>query len=61
MPRVVQLITYIVPARYLIALLRGIYLKGVGLEVLGVEAALLVLFGVTVVAFASSRFRKKLD
>jgi ABC-2 type transport system permease protein len=61
MPKVIQLVTWIVPARYFIALLRGIYLKGIGLEILGVEALLLVLFGVAVVAIASSRFRKKLD
>jgi ABC-2 type transport system permease protein len=37
MPRVVQWATYLVPARYLVALLKGIYLKGVGLDVLAPE------------------------
>ena len=34
MPRPIQWITYLVPARYFVALLKGIYLKGVGLEIL---------------------------
>ena len=34
MPRPIQWITYLVPARYFIGLLKGIYLKGVGLEIL---------------------------
>ena len=43
-PTAIQVITYLVPARYFIALLKGIYLKGVGLEILAVDAALLVVF-----------------
>jgi ABC-2 type transport system permease protein len=60
MPRIIQLFTYLVPARYFVILLRSIYLKGVGLHILGVQAAALVAFcGVTVVV-ALLRFRKKL-
>ena len=61
MPRVVQYVTYIVPARYFITLLRGVYLKGVGLEVLGLQAGLLTAYAIAVVTIASLRFRKKLD
>jgi ABC-2 type transport system permease protein len=61
MPRVVQYVTYIVPARYFIALLRGVYLKGVGLEVLGLQMGLLTVFAIVVVTIASLRFRKSLD
>ncbi len=60
MPAPVQAITYLVPARYFVALLKGIYLKGIGLDILGLEALLLVGFSVSVVAAARLRFRKRL-
>jgi len=60
MPRPIQVATHVVPARYFVSLLRGIYLKGVGLEVLAGELALLSLFGGFVVLAASRKFRKKL-
>jgi drug efflux transport system permease protein len=61
MPRPLQLISYLIPARYFITLLKGIYLKGIGLRILGVEALLLTLFGVAMVAIANLRFKKKLE
>ncbi len=60
MPHVIRFITYFVPARYFLALLRSIYLKGVGLHVLWFEAALLTAFGAAVVVLANLRFRKRL-
>jgi len=60
MPQPLQVVTYFVPARYFVTLMRGLYLKGVGLEVLAVEASLLVGFGALMVALANARFRKKL-
>jgi ABC-2 type transport system permease protein len=60
MPPVLQAITYLVPARYFVTVMRGIYLKGVGLEVLAVEALLLVGFAAGMVALANATFRKKL-
>jgi len=60
MPLPIQWITYVVPARYFVALLKGIYLKGVGLEVLAGEAALLGAFSVVMVLLAIARFKKKL-
>jgi ABC-2 type transport system permease protein len=44
MPRVVQLISHVVPARYFVTLLTGIFLKGVGISVLSVELAFLLLY-----------------
>ncbi|MBT8212311.1 MAG: ABC transporter permease, partial [Acidimicrobiia bacterium] len=41
MPRAIQVLTHVVPARYFVALLKGIYLKGVGLEILAPHALLL--------------------
>jgi len=61
MPRLLQFITYLIPARYFVTLVRGIYLKGVGLEILGLEAALLALFGLSVVILARLKFKKKLE
>ncbi|WP_138378737.1 ABC transporter permease [Luteithermobacter gelatinilyticus] len=60
MPLGVQLLTHLVPARYFVTMLKGIYLKDVGLEILALEAALLVLFGVILVLIANKRFRKRL-
>ena len=61
MPVVIQWITHIVPARYFVSLLRGIYLKGVGLEVLWGEAILLSVFGLVMVTLAIARFKKRLS
>lgn len=60
MPLAIQVITYLVPARYFVALLKGIYLKGVGLEVLAGEALLLTIFAAGMVGLANWRFRKRL-
>ena len=60
MPKPIQLFTYLIPARYFLVILRGIYLKGIGLEVLAGEALLLVVFGAAMVVLATWKFRKKL-
>lgn len=54
MPDVIQLFSYLIPARYYVTILRGIYLKGVGVEILASQIVLLVIFG-TVTAFLASR------
>ena len=60
MPRAIQLVTYLIPARYFVTVLKAIYLKGVGLEILAGEAVFLAVFAVLAVALANARFRKKL-
>jgi ABC-2 type transport system permease protein len=60
MPRAVQVITYLVPARYFVSLLKGIYLKGVGLETMAFEAALLTVFAMAMIAIALLKLNKKL-
>jgi ABC-2 type transport system permease protein len=60
MPKAIQVVTYAIPARYFVALLKGIYLKGTGLSILLGEAALLAAFGVMMVLLANRKFRKKL-
>jgi ABC-2 type transport system permease protein len=61
MPQVIQAITYIVPARYFVSILKAIYLKGVGLEILIGEAGLLAVYGAVMITLANVRFKKKLD
>ena len=61
MPKVIQAITYVIPARYFITLLKGIYLKGVGLEILGLEALLLIVYAVAMVLLANVWFKKRLS
>lgn len=60
MPDAIQAVTYLIPARYFVALLKGIYLKGIGLEILALEAALLTVFGIAMVLFANVKFKKRL-
>lgn len=60
MPHAIQVITYLIPARYFVALLKGIYLKGIGLEILVVEAVLLAAFGALMVLAANVKFKKVL-
>lgn len=60
MPGAIQAVTYVIPARYFVSLLKGIYLKGVGLEILAIEAGLLTIFGILMVALANLKFKKKL-
>ncbi len=59
MPKWVQNITYLVPARYFIVMLRGIYLKGVGMDVLWMNVAALCIFSFVAVRLAIVKFKKK--
>jgi len=61
MPRPLQAITMLVPARYFLVVTRGIFLKGVGAEVLWIQAVLMILFALIGLALAVGRFRKELD
>ena len=60
MPPFVQAITYLVPARYFIVILRGIYLKNVGLETLWKPVLLMSIFSITSVFIAVKKFKKKI-
>ena len=61
MPLPIQFITYIVPARYFIAILRGIYLKGIGLEILWLDALLLSIYAGIMILLANRTFKFKLE
>jgi len=60
MPRAIQVITYIVPARYVVTILKGIFLKGVGLSVLWAELVFLTLFALLVFLLATRKLNQKL-
>ena len=60
MPKVLQIISLVVPARYFIAATRGIFLKGVGLEVLWGQALGMLVFALAGLGLAVHAFRKEI-
>lgn len=60
MPLPVQGVTHIVPARYFVSLVKGIFLRGVGLETLWRDALLLVVFAVLLIGVSIRKTRKTL-
>ena len=60
MPKVVQKLTYIIPLRYFMTIVRGIFLKGVGIAELKDEAAILLVYGIIILGLASLMFRKQI-
>jgi len=61
MPEVVQWITHLNPMRYYLVVIRGIFLKGVGIDVLWPQMAALGVLGIGTFWMASRRFRKTLS
>lgn len=61
MPRVLQWISYLVPLTYFLTIVRGIIIKGVGLQDLWLQLALLMLLGLLVFSTAVLRFQKRID
>lgn len=60
MPKIIQNFTLINPLRYFMVVIRSIFLKGVGLEVLWTELVPLVFIGLCVITLSAARFRKSL-
>lgn len=60
MPSVLQAVTYVVPAKYFVSLLRNLYLKGVGPSVLAWDALPLLLFTALILFAAIRAFRKEI-
>jgi ABC-2 type transport system permease protein len=60
MPRLLEWLTYLIPARYFLVVTRGIFLKGVGAEVLWSQGLLMIAFGIAGFVAAVSVFRKEL-
>jgi ABC-2 type transport system permease protein len=61
MPKPLQIITYFIPARYFVTILKGIFLKGSNLKILFMESLLLTLFAVLVFIAANRKFKKRID
>ncbi|HXY38039.1 MAG TPA: ABC transporter permease [Vicinamibacteria bacterium] len=61
MPPAIQLVTYSIPLRYYAEIIRGVFLRGSGLEVLWPQALALLGIGLAIMTVASLRFRKRLD
>lgn len=61
MPRVVQLITYLVPARYFIIIMRGIFLKGNSIDVLWPQILALGIFGVAILGVSTQMIQRRLS
>jgi len=59
MPPLVQKLTYVIPLRYYIGIVRGIFLKGAGWAELRDEAAILLVYGVIILSLATLFFRKQ--
>ncbi|MGA9363110.1 MAG: ABC transporter permease [Bacteroidota bacterium] len=60
MPRVIQYVTYLIPLRYFIVIIRGVFLKGIGIAELWPQVIPLWIFGLAILTLSILRFRKRL-
>jgi len=61
MPLVVQWITRLIPLRYFVEIVRGIFLRGAGIAELWPQVVALVVLGGVIFALSALRFQKKLE
>ena len=61
MPPFLQWVSYLIPLRYYLVIIRALMLKGVGFEAIQSQTYALALFGIVILAMAALRFRKTLD
>ena len=61
MPMIIQVVTYVNPIRYFLVIVRGIFLKGIGWEILWHQILALAMIGTTLLTLSSLRFRKKIE
>ena len=61
MPVVLQWISYLIPLRYFLTIIRALMVKGVGLESILPDVIAMSIFGVVIMGAAALRFRKRLD
>jgi ABC-2 type transport system permease protein len=59
MPKVIQLVSVIVPARYFVTILNGVFLKGVGIRILWFEVSMLTLYAGVVFVAAARKMKQK--
>ena len=60
MPVAIQVVTYVFPSRYFVTILKGLFLKGVGLHVVWVELTLLVVYAVVIFLAATRKLKQKI-
>ncbi|HEX2951801.1 MAG TPA: ABC transporter permease [Armatimonadota bacterium] len=60
MPEFVRWITYAIPLRYFLDIIRGIFLKGVGLNVLWPQVIVLACYGIGIITLSALRFQKRI-
>ena len=60
MPKVIQWFTFFNPMRYFLVVIRSVFLKGVGLDILWIQLIPLFIMGIFVIIFSTLRFRKSL-
>ena len=61
MPKVLQWISYAIPLRYYLVIIRSLLVKGVGFAALRQELLALTVFGIAIMTIAAMRFKKRLD
>jgi ABC-2 type transport system permease protein len=61
MPKVLQWISYLMPLRYYLVIIRSLLLKGVGADMIKGDILALAIFGFSIMTLAALRFRKRLD
>lgn len=61
MPKIIQIIGYVIPLTYFLRILRGIILKGVGLAYIWQDVLLLTGFGIAILTLSVIRMKKRLD
>jgi ABC-2 type transport system permease protein len=59
MPKPIQAITYLVPSRYFVTILKDVFLKGAGLRVWGAELGFLAIYAALVFLFATRKLNQK--
>jgi ABC-2 type transport system permease protein len=60
MPIIIQYVSYIIPVRYYFVIVRGLFLKGVGMSILWPQALALLIFGSIILSMSVMRFQKRL-
>jgi ABC-2 type transport system permease protein len=60
MPVAIQVVTYLFPSRYFVTILKGVFLKGIGVHVVWVELTLLVVYAVLIFLAATRKLKQKI-
>ena len=61
MPKILQWLSYLMPLRYYLVIIRALLLKGVGLDKIQFDVIAMTLFAIGIMTLAALRFRKRLD